>query len=64
MHENHNTERDYVLYPEVRKIIPAKQVEKDVDLLLSANVTPSEIRLRLKDLDTGVLDGRDLANRR
>jgi hypothetical protein len=64
-HENHAVnEEEKNLYPEVRNVIPDPLVEKEVDLLLSANVKPSKIRDLLKDCDSGPLDPRDLANRR
>lgn len=64
-HEFHRTgEEEYILYPEVKRRIPDPQVDADVDLLIAANVIPSRIRSLLKDVNSGILDPRVLANRR
>jgi hypothetical protein len=63
-HNHTTTKEDFILYPEVRNKIPDPEVEKEVNLLLSAKVKPARIRILMRGCNAGFLDPRDLANRR
>lgn len=63
-HNHTTTKEDYLLYPEVRNNIPDPEIEKEVNLLLNGKVKPARIRMLMRGCNAGLLDPRDLANRR